>query len=124
MSKSTSIRLDNDHEDALDRMVKRGDADSPSEALRQTSQRDLARRGYLTGNGPSPLAKALDTVGLVCGIIGLVWVAVTFLYPVEVRIWAVSFMLASVLAYSGKRLITSDNTVTWLRGVIGRGEKA
>jgi hypothetical protein len=105
MSKSTSVRLDTDHAKAIGDMVEHGEADSPSEALRQTSQADLARRGYLNGSGESYWAWLLRRVGFAFMYAGLGAVALLYFLPVTFRIVAVVPLLSGLVCLAGSRAI-------------------
>lgn len=116
MAKNTTARTDKDHREALQRMVDSGEADSASEALRQTSYADLARRGYL--NGSRGVERAAEEFGKAFGWVGVGWLAVTAIYPVEYRVGAVFALVASVACFGVSRVVRA-------RGVGGvQGEKA
>lgn len=99
MAQTVSARADTDHREALEDYADDGNADSPSEALRQTSQAELARQGYLNGNGNTTLKWASKEFSRAFAWIGVAWLAFTFTAPVEYRLGAV-FALSAALACS------------------------
>jgi hypothetical protein len=107
MSKSTSVRLDTDHATAITEMVDAGEADSPSEALRQTSQADLARRGYLSGGGGAMtgLRRGVRTVGSWFFLFAVAWVGVTYWYTIDFRLPAAALILSGLFCYGLDRFV-------------------
>lgn len=105
MGERPSIRIDDHHKDALQRMVENSDADNFSEAFRQTSQAELARRGYLDGSGDSYWAWLLRRVGFAFMYAGLGAVAVFYFLPVAVRLVAVVPLLSGLVCLAGSRAI-------------------
>jgi len=118
MAKNTTARTDQDHREALDAMVDAGEADSKSEALRQTSQSDLARRGYLNGTHKPRLSGIADEFAKAFAWIGIGWLGVTMLYPVGYRLGAVFAFLAAFGCMAVGRVVEMDGVG------FGRGEKA
>lgn len=123
MAEPISARTDNDHREALDRMVARGEADSPSEALRQTSQAELARRGYMNGHGSYVVSAAFAKIGEVLGILGMALLAATLFWPVSARWPALVTLIVAVVCYG-----ISRGVVNWepqiIEQIFGNGEKA
>lgn len=123
MAERVTARTDKDHREALDQMIERGEADSRSEALRQTSQANLARRGYMNGHGTQSVAAGLQTVGTVFGLVGLAWLAATMFWPVTLRTPSMAFLVAAVGCFAVKRAVTRFEPRT-IERIFGRGEKA
>lgn len=106
MSKSTSVRLDSDHEQALGEMVRAGEADSASEALRQTSQADLVRRGYLSGRGAmTTLRRGVRMVGSWFFLFAVAWIGVTYWYSIGFRLPAVGMVISGLVCYGVDRFV-------------------
>lgn len=122
MSKATSVRVDNDHEAALGKMVDRGEADNPSEALRQTSQAELARRGYLdNSHATSYWAWALQRIAMAFMYVGAGAVAVLYFLPVRFRLVAVVPLLAGLVCLVGSRALAMHHDGGRVRRPLKRG---
>jgi len=100
MAQTISARADTEHQDALEEYVNDGNADSVSEAVRQTSQAELARQGYLNGNGNTTLKWVSKEFSRAFAWIGVAWLAFTFALPVQYRLGAIA-ALSAALACSG-----------------------
>jgi len=124
MAENVTARTDKDHRDALTAMVDSGEADSISEALRQTSQADLARRGYVDGpNGDTALVKTAYELSRALAWVGIAWLVVTALYPVALRVGGV-FALVSAFGMWGvaQALQRAEPNIT--NRIFGRGDEA
>jgi len=124
MGKQVNVRLDQDEVDACVEMNERGEAENFAEAVRTAARESWVDRGYLNGRETSTLVSVLNTVGFVTGLIGVLWVLVTLVYPVEVRMYGMAFLLASVGAYTVKWAVAEKRVQSALSGLFGRGEKA
>jgi len=122
MAQTVSARADTDHREALEDYADDGHADSQSEALRQTSQAELARRGYLNGNGNTKLKWLTKEFSRAFVWIGVAWLALTVAFPVEFRMGAV-FALFAAVSCSGLYVVldTHEPRVSEkLNGLLGR----
>jgi len=118
MAQTVSARADKDHRQALEEYKDDGHADSPSEALRQTSQAELARQGYLNGNGNTTLKWLTKEFSRAFVWIGVAWLALTSLAPIEYRMGAV-FALFAAVGCSGLYVVL-DNREPRISEKIGR----
>lgn len=124
MGKQVSVRLDEDETEVCKKMKRRGEADSFAEAVRTAARESWVDRGYLTGREPSTLVSVLNTVGFVTGLLGVLWVLVTLVYPLEIRVYGMAFLLASVGAYTVKWALAERRVQATIGAVLSRGEKA
>lgn len=100
MADNVTARADKDHRNALERMVERGEADSLSEALRQTSQDGLRERGYLNGGTPmTGLRRGVRMIGYWFVMFAAAWIGLTYFYALEFRVPAVFFVLAGLTCF-------------------------
>lgn len=118
MAKQVTVRADRDHRDALEGMIDRDEADSMAEAMRQTSQAELARRGYLNGNGDKPWL--MREIGKLSAYLGVGWLAFTLFYPVTLRVWVVVFFAIAAVMYAAAE--ASERGV--LPSILGSSEAA
>lgn len=126
MADNVTARTDKDHRIALEKMVTNGEADSLSEALRQTSQDGLRDRGYLNGGAPmTGLRRGVRMVGYWFVLFTAAWVGLTYFYALEFRLPAVFFVLAALTCFAvdyGLRHV-EPNVSRRLAGLVG-GEGA
>jgi hypothetical protein len=100
MAKTTSARTDKEHREALERLVEYGDADSPSEALRQTSQAELARRGYLNGTSmDTPLRQTVRELGRFFAYGGILWMLFTVMWSAPVRLAGAALLALGLVLF-------------------------
>lgn len=123
MAQRRSTRLEKQHLDAMEDMVERGLADNESEAHRMLLTDGMRQYGYKNGGleTDSGLANAFGTVGWIFAIVAFTWLGTTFFWPINLRMPALGFALASVLAFGLERVLREyDGDLRWLAG----GEKA
>lgn len=124
MGKQVNVRLDKDEVSACVAMKEQGEAENFAEAVRTAARESWVDRGYLTGREPSTLAAVLNTVGFVTGLLGVLWVLVTLVYPLQIRVYGMAFLLASVGAYTVKWALAERRVQATIAAVLSRGEKA
>lgn len=94
MAENVTARTDREHREALDQVVDHGHADSRSEAIRQTSQAELARMGYLNGTlMDTPLRKTVREFARLFIYGGFAWLGLTVMLSLSLRLGGV-WMLA------------------------------
>ena len=103
MGESNTLRLDSDHWDGIDQRVEQGDAANRSEAARQIMSAGLHSLGYQVETASS-LARAGNLVGWACGLSALLWLTLTFAYPIELRMPALVLMFGSLAGFGVARL--------------------
>jgi len=118
MAHTIGCKTDQDHEDGLEAMIDDGQADSMSEALRQTSRAELARQGYLNGTHKPRLSGIADEFAKAFAWIGIGWLGVTMVYPVGYRLGAVFAFLAAFGCMAVGRVVEMEGVG------FGRGEQA
>lgn len=127
MAENVTARTDREHREALDQVVDHGHADSRSEAIRQTSQAELARMGYLNGTlMDTPLRKTVREFARLFIYGGFAWLGLTVMLSLSLRLGGV-WMLAVgfVLLGLDQLLARVEPTVTdRLNGLVRRGEPA
>jgi len=116
MGRKHSVRLDQDIDDATDTLVQDGVYSDKSEAIRQLARAELSRQGVLGGSRGS-LSKVADEFAKAFAWIGVGWLALTVVYPVEYRLGAVFAFVAALGCVAVARLSGMDVGVPW-------GEKA
>lgn len=127
MAKTIGARTDDEHREALDRLVEHSGADSRSEALRQTSQAELARRGYLNGTRlDTPLRRTVREFARLFAYAGFAWFGFAVLWSVEVRLGGLALLgLAAVLLAVDRALGAVEPRVTErLHALVPGGEAA
>jgi hypothetical protein len=110
MGDPTTVRLDADHQNALDEMIDEGHADNQSEALRQTSRSQLVQEGYFTGSGESYWTLLLRRVGYAFMYAGVGVVAVFYFLPAPFRITAVAPLISGLVCLGASRAIEEYQT--------------
>lgn len=98
MSTHKSIRLEKQHEDAIEDLDNRGVADNESEAHRMLLAAGMREFGYEAGGyqAASPLSWVAGEFARAFAWIGVAWLALTALFPVVWRMGAVFALLASL----------------------------
>lgn len=98
-----TVNLEREQAERVKARVRDGRADSQSEAMRQ----ELRDSNTRTSTG-----KQIDRVADVIGIVGITMLGVTFTYPLELRVFTIVPLVASIICYSLGRVIErSDNEV-------------
>lgn len=98
MAENVTARTDQEHREALDQYVRDGHADSRSEAVRQTSQAELARIGYLNGTElDTPLRQTVREFARIFCYAGFAWFGFAVLWSVEVRLGGVFLILMGAI---------------------------
>jgi len=127
MGDKYTVRLPTRHEEAVEDMQERNDADSDSEALRELLDAGMAQYGYVgRTNGETALKTYVSRFAWAFALIGITWLATTIYLPVALRIpAAVSLALSAGMFGLEKTLDAREPRVTkrlqaWLPG----GEKA
>lgn len=95
-----TVNLEREQAERVKARVRDGRADSKSEAMRQELRDSNAR----TSTG-----KQIDRVADVIGIVGITMLGVTFTYPMELRVFTIVPLVASIICYSFGRVIERSN---------------
>lgn len=104
MAETYGARLNKHQEQSLEEMVAQGDADNTSEALRMALDSGLAELGYQHGQQKDTrLRRLLRRAADAFGLAALVWVGLTFLYPIGFRMWAIPLFTVAVGLYVADR---------------------
>lgn len=125
MAERKSIRLQNDHLDAMQDMVDQNKADNRSEAHRMFLQAGMYEYGYRNGEfKDTPLRLFIQQLSYFFIVGGIVWTGVTFYYPRVFALPAVGLFLSGLtLAGIDSVLESHEPKVTnGLKGMFG--EKA
>lgn len=113
MADPKTVRLDTDHQSAIEDMIEEGDADTHSEAIRQTSRAQLAREGHLAGSGGTGYwAWALRRMAFASMYAGLGAIAIFYFMPLSIRFIAVVPMLAGIICLVTSRAIEAHQPIT------------
>lgn len=106
MGEHKSVRLEKKQLDAISEMAEDGVADNESEALRNALDVGLHEYGYLNGGTQDTLLRQLTRrVGDAFGLLGILWLGVTFVYPIELRAFAIPIFLVALGLYGLDRLL-------------------
>jgi len=127
MARNVTARTDSEHREALDKLVEHGHADSRSEAIRQTSQAELARMGYLNGTDmDTPLRKTVREMARLFVYVGFAWMGFAVLWSVEVRLGGVFLILVGMGCLGVDQLLAKiePRVTDRLHGLVSRGETA
>lgn len=127
MAKTIGARTDKEHREALEKIVEHGDADSPSEALRQTSQAELARRGYLNGaTMDTSLRQTVREFARIFSYGGIFWFGFTVLWSVEVRLAGVFLLCVGLALFGVDQLLAKvePKVTDRINSLFSRGETA
>jgi len=129
MGERKSIRLENKQLDAAGEMERQGEADNRSEALRTAINVGFSEMGYLNGDGRETQDTRLRAVasrfGEAFGLLGLMWVGVSFFMPLEFRMLAIAPFAASAACFGLDRLLESvEPAVSQHLIRVFRGERA
>jgi hypothetical protein len=91
MGERLTGKFDQNHVDGFEAMQEEGNADSYSEAVRRASIVGLRQMGYINGQQHNTrLKKLTKNLAYVFGLIGIVWLATTITYPVQLRLPAIA----------------------------------
>jgi len=96
MSQTVSAKLDNDQVEHLKQQVDQGRADSISEAVRNEINGE---------NGRTALRGAVMRFGDAFGLVAIIWLGLTFLYPLGFRMFAIPVFVVSVSLYGLDRVL-------------------
>lgn len=125
MAQRTSVQLTNEQLEAADDLDGRGVADNRSEAIRMFVNAGMREYGYENGERKeeSRLAGACRMTGYLFATIAMTWAATSYLWPVEIRMPALAFAFAAIVAFGFERAVEQYDGVGVAR-LFGRGEKA
>ena len=126
MSNTISAKFDNDETAALKDIADSGEAENISEALRMTCREGLAKRGYAAGECRNTyLRKAIRRGADATALLGILWIGLTFFFPVVLRAFAIPIFMIAVTLYSADRVLAQaePGVSDWLKGFLG-GEPA
>lgn len=127
MGDRVTIRLENRQIQAAGRMEEAGEADNQSEAIRQFINSGMAEEGY--GNGEPPtdtkLQKLTRESARALAYVGIAWLVVAWMFPVEFRIPAAGVLFSAVALAGFERVLEEyePSVSRRLQGVIARGGK-
>jgi len=100
MAENVTARTDKDHRTALEQLVEDGHADSLSEALRQTSQRELARMGYLNGTQrDTTLRQFIREAGKLSTYAAIFALGMSLFYPFAFRVPVMILIIGGMVLF-------------------------
>jgi hypothetical protein len=100
MAQRERLYLEKQQRDGLEAVVEHGGADNESEAARRLINAGMAELGYGDGApAESPLKQLSAEFGRAFAWVGVAWLAITLVAPVELRLGAV-FAFAAALGCS------------------------
>lgn len=106
MAKQVSARLDEPQVDGIQSAIDDGTVDSSSEAIRQGVDYWLAEYGYKTHTrSDTTLRQAIRRAADSSALLGVLWVGMTYLFPIGFRVWAIPIFLIAVTFYGVDRLL-------------------
>lgn len=114
---AVTAQLDQDEAQALKDLEEALDCDSTSEAVRIAAGAGLREHGFLGKREASGIERAGYAVGMVAGLIGVIWLATTIVWPIEARLPALAAMLMSTTAFGVGRAARSATVRGWRRRV-------
>lgn len=133
MARSQGVRIDSELEDVVDDLQDRGLADDTSDAIRRLAHAGMQDYGYQNGTHyqtPSHQASGLQTAAgefaRAFAWVGIAWLALTLMFPIEIRLGAV-FAFAAALGCSGLYVVLEnheDHVKTIVKRVFRRGDNA
>lgn len=126
MAQVKSARFTKEQEEAMEDMVERGMADNSSEAHRMLVNAGMREYGYENGEYTDTFLKlAVNRIGWLFGIAGLVGLAFTLTYPVPTRMPAFALVIVSFLCFAMYGVLDAKEpgVTRWLSGLLG-GETA
>lgn len=106
MGKRITGNFDQDEVDGLKQMKKDRDIEHASEAVRIASRAGLQRMGYVEGtNRDTPLRKTSRRFADAFAIVGLIFLGLTWFYPIGFRMIVVGPFAASLACYGLDRVL-------------------
>lgn len=107
--RKTSIALENRHFDIAEEMVDNGDVDNQSEMVRTAIDHYAHTRGYHTNGDKhqTRLRTLLRRLGDAFGLLAVLWIGLTFYYPLELRGFAIPFLLVALTFHATDRLLAT-----------------
>jgi len=109
MGDRTTFRLDDKQIQALEDMVEHGHAGNQTEAMKNLLDAGMPRYGVgpvaETNGGQRALSAVANKLGLILGVVGISWLAVTLTYPVPMRMPAMFAMSASAGSFGLSRAV-------------------
>jgi hypothetical protein len=127
MAQNVTARTDKEHREALDHYVEHGHADSRSEAVRQTSQAELARMGYLNGaTMDTSLRQTVREFARLFSYGGIFWFGFTILWSVEIRLAGVFLLCVGLVLFGVDQLLAKvePRVTDRINRLFSRGETA
>jgi len=103
-----STNLETDHQEALQAYQDDGYAESRSEAIKQTSRAELARKGYMNGYSNGAVQWIAYKLGELSAIVGVAWLAFFYFFPVQYRAGAVFWFVVALLSFGVAELAKRD----------------
>lgn len=118
MAKPVTAKLDEDQVDYLQEMVDHGDASSISEAVRS----EIGHGNHTNTALRRTLRRFADSSAL----LGIFWIGLTFLYPLQYRAFAIPIFLVALSLYLTDRALEHYEPAISRRlaGLFHRGETA
>jgi len=106
MGDKVTLNLDNSQTEALQQMERDGIEDNISAAGRTALNAGLVELGYLNGGAPrTALRQTVQTVGSAFFVAAMVWLGLTFFYPLEWRAITIAMLVAGFFCYGLDRLV-------------------
>jgi len=127
MAQNVTARTDQSHRDALDAYVSDGEADSRSEALRETSTAELARMGYMNGTTKdTTLRKLFREFARVFSYGGFAWLGLTVMMDLALRLAGVWLLAVGLVLFGIDRGLArlEPRVSNGIKGIFIQGEKA
>lgn len=125
MAQHTSVRLEKEERDAIEHMEETNRADNLSEAHRKLLRAGMREYGYENGNMTETALKRFSAEFARAFVwIGLAWLGVTVVAPVEYRLGAV-FALFAAVGSSGVYVALDRHeprVSEWFSGLRGGGK--
>jgi hypothetical protein len=127
MADRTSVRLEPKQTNAIEDMESRGLADNKAEAHRELLTAGMHAYGYRNGDYTETALKRLSAeFSKAFAWVGVGWLALTLLFPVQFRLGSV-FAFSAALACSGMWVLLDRHEPKFTNGlkrVFGGGESA
>lgn len=121
-----TVRLQNRQSDVVESMAENGDAENPSEAIRDAIEHYAQSMGYVNGHKKSTfLTFAMWRVAWLFGIAGVVGLAFTLTYPVSARLPSFALVITSFACFGAYHALNyvEPKVTNSLRRIV-RGEGA
>lgn len=104
--RTTSVDLEDRQYQIASSMSDNGDAATQSEAIRDAIEHYAQDLGYINGEKrDTQLRQTLRRFGDAFALLGLMWLGLTFLYPLGFRMWTIPILGISLTLYATDRAL-------------------